>query len=359
MVWKVAVDDLVGVTNSWTEWVDRGDTNRLAPGRVSERYYRVVLGRNSASATNTAPAETTEPTLPGVVSTGEVTNVQHSATNAISQSSALLPVQILQLLQTHGNLPSWNRSSSARKLADLQQCEILGELVAGGQATESSLSNALANSTLRVAMLEKLGLNLFLEGDFQHAGMFFEAIVQFHSKNATFKQLSVCYLKLARCYLRVANSHQDAALEIQYQQGRPDLAQPEFEAAITDYVKATTVSQDWVKDLGWLEAAACCRDLGKPLSEQGYLQMLLQQPTTSAMHRDLATYQLANSYYRQKRYGEAVQLYGQMRAQISNQVETYPGQKRYLGLVSTSLNWCAARKAEQAAKSTTKGVVQP
>jgi tetratricopeptide (TPR) repeat protein len=118
-----------------------------------------------------------------------------------------------------------------------------------------------------------------------------------------------------------------------------------------------------------MQAAACYRELGDQEKRRECLEQVLKdvedvKPISldrslavareMAAYRDMATYLLGNSYYEQKRWTEAAQLYrqmhGRLNTQFSERSEEYNGQKQYLGLLNTGLDWCAARQAEESAR---------
>jgi len=371
MDWSVAVDRLTAVTNSWTEWVDAGATNRPPPGEVKQRYYRVVLEAASGNSTSSASGETIQQSSPlwGTgVSTNTDTNTVEGTRGGDAESTASLPSEILQLLQNQASLTQLTQSGSARNLAALQESETLGELVAGGQASEGALSNALAASKLRISMLMTFGQSLFLSGDRHHAEMFFGSVVQNHANHATAKQLARSYLWLGKLY-------QDDGLGFKYQQGQTDQASVAFQTAAVNFLTAKDDSQDWVRGNGWLGAAACYRELADPEKQRECLRSLLAEPipmpsgaadqsSTGSQHpdnnlglinRDMATYEIANSYYQQNLYAAAAQIYQQLHDSINGRPEAYPGQTKYLELATTGLNWSSAAQAKQAANNPAKG----
>jgi pentatricopeptide repeat protein len=249
-------------------------------------------------------------------------------------------------MQQRSALSQWSQSTLARNLADLQQCATLGELVAGGQATETSLSNSLANSTLRISMLMTFGQSLFKSGDHHHSEMFFEAIVLHHASRATIKQLG-------RSYLWVGAIEEDQGLTWKYQQQSLVQAGTNFEIAIANFLAAKNVSatNDWVRDVGWLGAAACYRELAERVLRRQCLVQLLAETNPVPMHRDMANYQLASTYVEEHRWEEAIQVYRQMHAQLSAVLATgqqqYRGQTNYLTLINSGLDLCASRLATQ------------
>jgi len=265
---------------------------------------------------------------------------------AIQAWAASVPADMLQVIQKQANSPPWN-DPPVRTQRILQRCASLQQLLTTG-ASDATLSNALAASRLRISLVMAFGEHLFRNNDSHHSEMFYASVLQDHTNRATVVELNHCHLWLGRF-------HQERALQLQHEQDRPDLANPEFEAAAWHYLKATTISQDWGRELGWLKAAECCRELGQVGREQDCLMALLNEPAASLRSRDLATYLLANSYYAQKRYADAAKVYQQLNTflapQSDGQPEEYPGQKAYLGLAATGLNWCAARQAEQAGPS--------
>ena len=368
MVWQVATDDLAAGSNGWMEWVDAGDEDRPAPWDVNERYYRVVL-KTPPSDVTISGAETTtqEPATQPAEGTTEVPTGQEvpvEGESGSTESPATIPAEILELLQRKGALDEWNESRAARYLAELQECALLGDLVAGGEATEEGLRDALAKSKLRISILMTFGQSLFQAGDRHHAQLFFEAIVQYHAKRATSKQI-------ARSHLWVARIHRDEGLQWRYVTREPERARPEFEAAAMNFLMAKDVSQDWVRETAWLEAAGCYRELGNQEKRRECLEGLLADPIPgtngrprnagsvddqlSLSQRDIANYLLATSYYEEKRFVEAAQKYQRIRDRINEQVRTsseqYSGQTKHLELAGTGLNWCGERQAERSATS--------
>ncbi|HTS19140.1 MAG TPA: hypothetical protein VMP11_16310 [Verrucomicrobiae bacterium] len=272
-----------------------------------------------------------------------------------------IPAAVLQLFQNEANSPPWNQDTSAKTQGILQQCATLQQLLTSG-ADDTTLSNTLAASTLRASVFMTFGQSLYNSADPHHAEMFFASLVRDHPARATVKQLG-------RCHLWIARIHKDQALALQYQQQSPDLAAPEFQAALASFLAARNVSatNDWVRGSGWLGAAACYRELGDQENRRTCLYGLLADtsivitnPSSPdvqlvAAQRDVANYLMAVSYYEEHRYAEATQLYQQMQQRLTAQLATgspqYSNQQQYLALANTGLSQCAARQAEQAAQT--------
>jgi tetratricopeptide (TPR) repeat protein len=356
MVWKVAADDLVAATDNWTEWVDTGATNRPSPGEVNERYYRVVSKTASNNLTVIATGATAQQlsTLSGTgTSNSQGATAITAGTNGGAESPTSVPTEILQLLQKQAALSQWSQSSTARNLAALQECEKLGELVAGGAATENTLIDSLASSKLRISMLMTLGRSLFRSGDRHHAQLFFEAIVQHHAKRATVRQK-------ARCHLWLGRLHQDEGLQLKFIQRNPESANTEFQMGAADYLLAKDNSVDWIRGPGWLGAAVCYREMGDQVKRRNCLQQLIaeQSGTNSWVltkkdlsvgprMRDLANVLLATSYHEEGNWQKAAQVYQQMHdrldAQFRNGSEEYRGQQQLSTSLIASINWCGVQ----------------
>jgi tetratricopeptide (TPR) repeat protein len=320
--------------------------------------------------TNSTSEETTQQSSPllGMGTSNADTNTVVATNGDDTASTASLPAEILQLLQNQASLTQLTQSGSARNLAALQESETLGELVAGGTASEGALSNALATSKLRISMLMTFGQSLFQFGDRYHAEMFFGSIVMSHENKATVKQM-------ARSYLWLGKLLQDNGLSFKYQQADLNSAAVKFDAAATDYLSAKDASQDWVRGSGWLGAAACYREMGDQVSRRVCLRGLLndsagQSGSSSSstngvdqqlgfVQRDMANFLLGNSYYEEGQYVVAAQVYSQMVVRISAQIATgseeYSQQSSYLNLANASLTWCATQQLNQA---TVSGAIQ-
>jgi tetratricopeptide (TPR) repeat protein len=325
MRWQVAADGVIA-TNGWTEWVDAGETNRSAPGEVYERYYRVVLGTASSPITTATTGET----------------ATEESTGALAGSVTISSPQTPQATEAGGTaLPE------PRSVQELQAYARLGELVAGGPAMEEALKQTLATSNLHSRDLMELGRNLFLTGYRRSAELIFEAIVNHQAPRG------LTPARLARSYLWLAKIHEDQAQEFKYELRNLDQARPEYETAIADYLAAKDISRDWVRAHGWMQAAGCYRELGDQEKRRECLQHVLAEPKAEALFLDMATYQIANSYYEQDRWDEAANVYLQMQKQLSirfpGHPEEYSGQRTYIDLARTGLAWCTDRQAEQQA----------
>jgi tetratricopeptide (TPR) repeat protein len=323
MQWQVAADSVIA-TNGWTEWVDAGERNRAAPGEVYERYYRVVLKTVSGVVTIPTTEETTAEEST-VSPAGSVTISSDQAGQATVEGSTALP--------------------KPTPVEELQAYARLGELVVGGPAMEDTLKQTLATSNLHSRELMELGRRLFLTGYRRSAQLIFEAIVNHQARGLSAG-------RLGRNYLWLAKIHEEQAQEWNYQRRDFEQARPEYEAAIANYIAAKDVSKDWVRAAGWMSAAACYRELGDYQKQREYLRQALTEPKIGSVHRDMATYLLATSYYEQRRWEEAAQVYQQMQRRLSTRLrnpEEYPDQRKYLELANTGLDWCAARRAEQEA----------
>jgi tetratricopeptide (TPR) repeat protein len=261
-----------------------------------------------------------------------------------------VPADILQLFQKQANSPPWNHDSPEKTQQILQECAALRQLLIDG-ATDDILSNSLAASSTRVSVFMTFGQSLYATGDLHHAEMFFGSVVQDHPTRATAKQLARCYLWLGKLY-------QADGLTAKYQQGDIPQASASFEIAAVDYLAAKDGSQDWVRSSGWLGAAACYRELGQQAMCRLCLTSLLQElaahtvnftgndATLGPIRRDAATHMLATSFYEDKRYTEAAQVYQQLLDRVTANSAEYPGQSSYLGLANAGLSSCAARLAE-------------
>jgi|ERR1700722_573640 len=82
------------------------------------------------------------------------------------------------------------------------------------------------------------------------------------------------------------------------------------------------------------------------------------EATLGFVQRDLANYLLANSFYEQRYYVLATQvyqgMYQRLNALISASAEEYPGQAQYINQLQARLNLCAARQAIAARQSQAK-----
>jgi tetratricopeptide (TPR) repeat protein len=306
-----------------------GDNARRTPWKLAGVLLGLLIfclnhNTNTISAADEAPA----PSVP----TGSV------------------PADIAQLFQKQANAPPWNQDSPAKTQAILQECAALQQLVSSA-SPDDTLSNALAASTLRVSVFMTFAQSLYSTGDLHHAEMFFGSVVQDHPTRATAKQLARCYLWLGKLY-------QADALTAKYQQGDVPQASTAFEIAAADYLAAKDGSQDWVRSSGWLGAAACYRELGQHAMCRLCLTSLLQElaahtvnftgndATLSPIRRDAATHMLATSFYEDKRYTEAAQVYQQLLDRVTANSAEYTGQSGYIALANAGLNSCAARLAE-------------
>jgi tetratricopeptide (TPR) repeat protein len=349
MRWELAADNVAAVASGWTEWVDTGITNRPAPGEVKERYYRVVLktvsvGTTQQLSTSPIPATGTVPVSGGTGST------------------TLLSKEWLKAFEDLGSRARWRNVDLGQEVEVLQQCARIGELVAGGKATEEALKTMLAGNLQMQSfqLFMNYASNLYRSGDRRDAQLVFEAMLQAHATSATKKQLG-------RCYLWLGKIHQDEGLEWKYQRNDPSRAISEFEAAVTNYLKAKDVvsSQDWVRVDSGMQAAACYRELEDQDKRREYLEQVLKDvndvrprdPARSlvvrgemAACRDVATYLLGNSYYEEERWTEAADVYRQayerLKQYLSQNPEQYRGQKMQLQALQTGLRWCMARQTE-------------
>jgi tetratricopeptide (TPR) repeat protein len=176
--------------------------------------------------------------------------------------------------------------------------------------------------------------------------MFYTTVVNDHPTRATTKQLG-------RCYLWIAKIHQDQAQAFKYQQQSPDQAAPEFQTALANFFAAKNVSatNDWVRDVGWLGAATCYRELGGEVQRQECFRQLMAETNPVPLHRDMANYLLAASFAQQHRWQDAInvyqQMYAQLTAQLANGQPEYAGQANYLTAISNDLSLCTARLAAQ------------
>jgi tetratricopeptide (TPR) repeat protein len=261
-----------------------------------------------------------------------------------------VPSDIVELFQKQANAPPWNNDSPEKTQQILQECAALQQLLIDG-ATDDTLSNSLAASSMRVSVFMTFAQSLYSTGDLHHAEMFFGSVVQDHPARATAKQLARCYLWLGKLY-------QADALTAKYQQGDIPQASGLFEMAAADYLAAKDGSQDWVRSSGWLGAAACYRELGQQAMCRLCLASFLQElaahtvnftgndATLGPIRRDVATHMLATSFYEDKRYSEAAQVYQQLLDRVTANAAEYPGQSGYIGLANAGLDSCAARLAE-------------
>jgi tetratricopeptide (TPR) repeat protein len=325
MQWQVAANGVVA-TNGWTEWLDAGETNRSAPGEVYERYYRVVLeiGSNATTISATEEIGTEESTA---TLAGSVTVSDDQATQTMGTGGTGLPKPTPE--------------------QELQAYATLGKLVAGGPAKEDALKQTLATSNLHSRDLMELAKTLFRTGYRRSAQLIFEAIVQGHARG-------ISAGRLARSHLWLAKIHEDQAQEWKYLRRDFEQAKPEYQAAVANYLAAKDASRDWVRAAGWMGAAACYRELGDQQQRREHLERAINEPHIGPEHQDLATYLLATSYYEEKRWEEAAQVYQGMQqrlmTRLSRNAEEYPGQANYLAVMNTGLEWCAARQAEAQAK---------
>ena len=286
-----------------------------------------------------------------------------TSTDSASVATNSIPTAILQLFQKEANSPPWNQDSPAKTQGIYRQCATLQQMLAAN-AADDALSNALAAASLRASVFMTFGESLYDSGDIHHAEMFFASLVNDHPTRITARQLSRCHLWLGKLY-------QDDALALKYQRRDTNQAAVLFQAAVIHFLAAKDASQDWVRGSGWLGAAACYRELGDQEMRRLCLQTLFNEQAASSeqnattetntnaapdatlglVQRDMAAYLLASSFYEDKRYAEAAEVYTQILTRVSATPEEYPGQAMYVGLANTGLGWCAARQAAQSGTS--------
>jgi tetratricopeptide (TPR) repeat protein len=187
MAWTLAVDNFVAESPSWQVWVDRGDTNRPAPGQVQQRYYRVV---------RKPPA-------------GEPAPLPQPPTPSPSTFTGL--------------------SEPLRRRVTLEELAELGRLIAGGAQTEAALVKKLATTPLSVSKLLELARQEQMAGNPRAAQWLYEAILGPKAAQATAEQQAVAHL-----YLGNLHGHSQA--------GR-------YAEAIAHYLEAARLQPD--SDLGW------------------------------------------------------------------------------------------------------------
>ena len=100
----------------------------------------------------------------------------NDTTSVFAAYSNSIPAIVLQLFQNQANSPPWNQDSPAKTQSILQRCAVLQQLLNSG-ATDATVSNALAASTLRASIFMAFGENLHNTGDNHHAEMLFSSVV--------------------------------------------------------------------------------------------------------------------------------------------------------------------------------------